>query len=120
MAEESQTSGTSSPAKEEGSSDDIRKSQRSSVSAFLQHARTEISIEYADLPIIACCLVSGLCDSSAYNSWSCFVSMQTGKTFPNLSLFFPLPAFMYYSVTRRFSSAPPWQASGVLTWGARV
>jgi len=30
--------------------------------------------------MIACCLVSGLCDSSAYNAWTCFVSMQTGNT----------------------------------------
>jgi uncharacterized membrane protein YoaK (UPF0700 family) len=40
----------------------------------------EISISHADIPIIACCLVSGLCDSSAYNAWTCFVSMQTGNT----------------------------------------
>jgi hypothetical protein len=49
----------------------------------LAHLRTEISIEHADIPIIACCLVSGLCDSSAYNAWNCFVSMQTGRPFPH-------------------------------------
>lgn len=47
--------------------------------AILSHLKTEISLEHADIPIIVCCLVSGLCDSSAYNAWSCFVSMQTGK-----------------------------------------
>jgi hypothetical protein len=47
----------------------------------LAHLRTEISIDHADIPIIACCLVSGLCDSSAYNAWTCFVSMQTGEPF---------------------------------------
>ena len=50
----------------------------------LAHLRTEISIDHADIPIIACCLVSGLCDSSAYNAWTCFVSMQTGEPFPNV------------------------------------
>ncbi|PMD60948.1 uncharacterized protein K444DRAFT_527671 [Hyaloscypha bicolor E] len=44
------------------------------------HLGNEISLSHADIPIIACCLVSGLCDSSAYNAWSCFVSMQTGNT----------------------------------------
>jgi hypothetical protein len=50
----------------------------------LAHLRTEISINHADIPIIACCLVSGLCDSSAYNAWTCFVSMQTGEPSPNV------------------------------------
>lgn len=53
---------------------------------FLAHLRTEISIDHADIPIIACCLVSGLCDSSAYNAWTCFVSMQTGKSPPNAKI----------------------------------
>jgi hypothetical protein len=46
-----------------------------------RHWSTDISLDHADIPIIACCLVSGLCDSSAYNAWSCFVSMQTGIIF---------------------------------------
>ncbi|XMA09000.1 hypothetical protein WAI453_001791 [Rhynchosporium graminicola] len=41
---------------------------------------TEIETTHADLPLLACCLVAGLCDSSAYNAWSCFVSMQTGNS----------------------------------------
>jgi len=53
---------------------------------FLAHLRTEISIDHADIPVIACCLVSGLCDSSAYNAWTCFVSMQTGKSPPNAKI----------------------------------
>ncbi|KAI9056210.1 hypothetical protein LZ554_001138 [Drepanopeziza brunnea f. sp. 'monogermtubi'] len=44
------------------------------------YLKREIAIQHADIPILACCLVSGLCDSSAYNAWSCFVSMQTGNT----------------------------------------
>jgi hypothetical protein len=45
----------------------------------LQYLQAEISLKHADIPIIACCFVSGLCDSSAYNAWTCFVSMQTGQ-----------------------------------------
>ncbi|KAH9217507.1 hypothetical protein DL95DRAFT_295180 [Leptodontidium sp. 2 PMI_412] len=39
-----------------------------------------VSKDRSDIPMILCCLVSGLCDSSSYNAWSCFVSMQTGNT----------------------------------------
>jgi uncharacterized membrane protein YoaK (UPF0700 family) len=46
----------------------------------LTHLKMEITLDHADIPIIACCLVSGLCDSSTYNTWTCFVSMQTGNT----------------------------------------
>ncbi|KAH9224917.1 hypothetical protein DL95DRAFT_400213 [Leptodontidium sp. 2 PMI_412] len=56
------------------------KPTRSNWRSALQYFNSEIAIEHADIPIIACCLVSGLCDSSAYNAWSCFVSMQTGNT----------------------------------------
>lgn len=48
---------------------------------WLAYFQSEISISHADIPIILCCLVSGLCDSSAYNAWTCFVSMQTGEFF---------------------------------------
>jgi hypothetical protein len=51
--------------------------------SYLQYLKTEISLEHADIPIVATCLVSGLCDSSAYNAWTCFVSMQTGMTLVN-------------------------------------
>ncbi|TGO49229.1 hypothetical protein BOTNAR_0439g00120 [Botryotinia narcissicola] len=44
------------------------------------HFSEEITLVHADLPMIACALVSGICDSSAYNAWTCFVSMQTGNT----------------------------------------
>lgn len=43
------------------------------------HFATEIHSDRADVPMIACCFVSGLIDSAAYNAWTCFVSMQTGK-----------------------------------------
>lgn len=39
-----------------------------------------IDLRHADLVFLVCYFVSGLLDSSAYNAWTCFVSMQTGKT----------------------------------------
>jgi uncharacterized membrane protein YoaK (UPF0700 family) len=35
---------------------------------------------HTDLPILACCTVSGLCDSVAFNATGTFASMQTGNT----------------------------------------
>ncbi|PLB38060.1 YoaK family protein [Aspergillus candidus] len=34
----------------------------------------------ADLICLLLCLNTGLCDSAAYNAWSCFLAMQTGNT----------------------------------------
>ncbi|PKY05175.1 DUF1275 domain protein [Aspergillus campestris IBT 28561] len=47
------------------------------LSSFL---RTEIHARHADIPLFACCLSSGLIDSTIYNAYTTFVSMQTGNT----------------------------------------
>jgi uncharacterized membrane protein YoaK (UPF0700 family) len=39
-----------------------------------------ISTTHAAIPLLVCCLISGLTDSVAYNAWSTFISMQTGNT----------------------------------------
>lgn len=41
--------------------------------------KADISKSHTDLPIIACSFASGLCDSSAFNAYGTFVSMQTGE-----------------------------------------
>ena len=41
---------------------------------------TEISTSHATIIMITCCLISGLVDSSIYNAYGTFVSMQTGNT----------------------------------------
>lgn len=33
---------------------------------------------HTDLICLGLSLITGLCDSSAYNAWSCFLAMQTG------------------------------------------
>ncbi|PWY91028.1 hypothetical protein BO70DRAFT_283548 [Aspergillus heteromorphus CBS 117.55] len=42
--------------------------------------RQTVDNNYADLICIILCFVTGLCDSSAFNAWSCFLAMQTGNT----------------------------------------
>lgn len=37
-----------------------------------------VSLHHADLPLLACCFVSGLCDSVTFNATGTFASMQTG------------------------------------------
>lgn len=41
---------------------------------------TPLSPKYADLPLLVCCLISGFVDSTIYNAYGTFVSMQTGNT----------------------------------------
>lgn len=48
--------------------------------ALKTHLKATVATARADIPLLACCFISGLCDSSAYNAYSCFVSMQTGNT----------------------------------------
>jgi len=40
----------------------------------------EIATAHADLLLLTCCLISGLVDSTIYNAYGTFVSMQTGNT----------------------------------------
>ena len=37
-----------------------------------------IRVEYASLPLLVCCFVTGLIDAGSYNAWSVFMGMQTG------------------------------------------
>ncbi|KAJ5325289.1 uncharacterized protein MYU51_020813 [Penicillium brevicompactum] len=42
--------------------------------------QAELEPQYADLLLFACCLISGLMDSTIYSAYNTFVSMQTGNT----------------------------------------
>ncbi|PYI19917.1 hypothetical protein BO99DRAFT_383859 [Aspergillus violaceofuscus CBS 115571] len=42
--------------------------------------KQNIDSNYADLICVVLCFLTGLCDSSAFNAWSCFLAMQTGNT----------------------------------------
>ncbi|KAJ5688951.1 hypothetical protein N7462_003343 [Penicillium macrosclerotiorum] len=45
-----------------------------------QRWQENLSCMHADLICLLLCFLTGLCDSSAYNAWSCFLGMQTGNT----------------------------------------
>ncbi|KAK7702810.1 hypothetical protein SLS64_009420 [Diaporthe eres] len=47
---------------------------------LMTRLREEINPAHSDLPVLATCFVSGICDSVAFNASSVFVSMQTGKS----------------------------------------
>ncbi|KAL8727034.1 MAG: hypothetical protein Q9166_006332 [cf. Caloplaca sp. 2 TL-2023] len=44
------------------------------------HLTAEISTAHADILFLWCCFISGLVDSTIYNAFGTFVSMQTGNT----------------------------------------
>ncbi|KAL4968943.1 YoaK family protein [Aspergillus stella-maris] len=52
------------------------KTAKSATSRWTQ----SVSSQYTDLVCLICCFITGLCDSAAYNAWSCFLAMQTGNT----------------------------------------
>ena len=47
-------------------------------SSVVQKWTQTLSTTHADLICLLLCFLTGLCDSSAYNAWSCFLGMQTG------------------------------------------
>ena len=47
---------------------------------FGSHLKTEVSNVHADSLLLTCCLISGLVDSTIFNAYGTFVSMQTGNT----------------------------------------
>ncbi|KAL4888064.1 hypothetical protein BDV59DRAFT_189333 [Aspergillus ambiguus] len=47
---------------------------------WLGKLKTDITPKHADKLLYACCLCSGLVDSTLYNAYNTFVSMQTGNT----------------------------------------
>ncbi|KAJ5784576.1 uncharacterized protein N7503_009788 [Penicillium pulvis] len=49
-------------------------------STITRRWKQELNPSHADLVCLLLCFLTGLCDSSAYNAWSCFLGMQTGNT----------------------------------------
>lgn len=47
-------------------------------STVTQRWKQDLNPNHADLVCLLLCFLTGLCDSSAYNAWSCFLGMQTG------------------------------------------
>ncbi|CAG8909118.1 unnamed protein product [Penicillium egyptiacum] len=49
-------------------------------SSVTQRWKQNLTPTHADLICLLLTFLTGLCDSSAYNAWSCFLGMQTGNT----------------------------------------
>ncbi|CAI7585025.1 unnamed protein product [Penicillium glandicola] len=49
-------------------------------SSVAQRWKQNLSPTHADIVCLLLTFLTGLCDSSAYNAWSCFLGMQTGNT----------------------------------------
>ncbi|KAJ5952086.1 uncharacterized protein N7479_010499 [Penicillium vulpinum] len=49
-------------------------------SSVAQRWKENLTPTHADLVCLMLTFLTGLCDSSAYNAWSCFLGMQTGNT----------------------------------------
>lgn len=49
-------------------------------SSVAQRWKQTLSPTHADLVCLLLTFLTGLCDSSAYNAWSCFLGMQTGTS----------------------------------------
>lgn len=50
---------------------------------FRKYLLAPVNLHHADLPLLACCFVTGIIDAGAYNAWGNFMGMQTGMSFPN-------------------------------------
>ena len=59
------------------------------VTRLQTHLNENVSTSHADILMLTCCLVSGLVDSTIYNAYGTFVSMQTGTS--RLPPVFPFP-----------------------------
>ena len=54
---------------------------------FEKYFSVELSTNHADVLLLTCCIISGLVDSTIYNAFGTFVSMQTVITFLFLHLY---------------------------------
>lgn len=61
------------------SSADANQQESGQKPGWITTLRDDIDPVHSDAPVIACCFVSGICDSVAFNASNVFVSMQTGE-----------------------------------------
>ncbi|KAJ5769747.1 uncharacterized protein N7511_001798 [Penicillium nucicola] len=61
-------------------SDSSTDTEKGAFAGLAASLRAEVEPQHADILLFACCLTSGLVDSTIYNAYNTFVSMQTGNT----------------------------------------
>ena len=50
----------------------------SRLSTWRRYLAQDLDESWSDVILLVTCFISGLVDSAVFNTWSCFVSMQTG------------------------------------------
>lgn len=60
--------------------DRLRQKKPAASDRLRTHLRQEVTADHADLIMLTCSFISGLVDSTIYNAYGTFVSMQTGNT----------------------------------------
>ncbi|KAF3766595.1 hypothetical protein M406DRAFT_291085 [Cryphonectria parasitica EP155] len=65
---------------EAGNASSDSQSDRSFVKRSLQQLRLPVDGNLANLPLLACCFITGLLDTTMFEAYGTFVSMQTGNT----------------------------------------
>ena len=74
-SEGTDTGGSTSPREEQKATS---RNNADAVESLRIYFTTEVSTAHADILMLTCCLISGLVDSTIYNAYGTFVSMQTG------------------------------------------
>lgn len=52
--------------------------QKQSATTARRYLAENIRLDYAYLPLLVCCFLTGLIDAASYNAWTVFMGMQTG------------------------------------------
>lgn len=84
--------------------------KKSRISSWREHLAQDVEEAWSDTLLLVMCFVAGLVDSAVFNVWSCFVSMQTGKSLTRTSM-----------MTRQSKILTLIQATRcTLAWGSRT
>ena len=75
----------------------------SSMHGLRKHLSVEVTTSHADILLLICCIISGLVDSTIYNAYGTFVSMQTVLPLFFSSSYFQSSLFPFFRFTRHGS-----------------
>ena len=81
------------------------KPKPSSMMGLTKHLAVEVTTSHGDMVLLTCCIISGLVDSTIYNAFGTFVSMQTVITFISYNTCVVSPL--------QFPCFRPWPLTGV-------
>ena len=85
--------------------------QKKRQAGLLAHLNKQVATTHADILLLACCLISGLADSTIYNAYGTFVSMQTGRYLPLSTSAFNTDSTFFAQATQSSSASVAQPAS---------